>query len=155
MARPLRLEYAGALYPVTARGDRREDIFVQDEDRSEFLSVLGEACDRFNWVDHSYCQMTNHYHPLVETVDANLSRGMRQLNGVYTPRFNLRHGLVGHLFQGRYKGILVQKDAYWLELTRYVVLDQVQAKRVADSADWPWSSYRAIIGEAPGPPMGC
>jgi len=151
MARPLRLEYAGALYHVTARGDRREDIFFQDEDRTEFLSVLGEVCERFNWIVHAYCQMTNHYHLLVETVDGNLWRGMRQLNGVYTQRFNRRHGLAGHLFQGRYKAILVQKDAYLLELTRYVVLNPVRARMVSDPAEWPWSSYRAIIGEAPVP----
>ena len=106
MARPLRLEFAGALYHVTARGDRREDIFFRDEDRGDFLGVLGDVCGRFNWVIHAYCQMTNHYHLLVETVDGNLWRGMRQLNGVYTQRFNRRHGLVGHLFQGRYKAIL-------------------------------------------------
>jgi putative transposase len=99
MARPLRLEHAGALYHVTARGDRREDIFFEDDDRSEFLSILGEVCGRFNWVVHAYCQMSNHYHLLVETVDGNLWRGMRQLNGVHTQRVNRRHGLVGHLFQ--------------------------------------------------------
>jgi len=151
MARPLRLEYAGALYHVTARGDRREDIFFRDEDRMEFLSVLGDVCKRFTWVIHAYCQMTNHYHLLVETVDGNLWRGMRQLNGVYTQRFNRRHGLVGHLFQGRYKGILVQKEAYLLELTRYVVLNPVRARMVADPAEWPWSSYRAVVGAAPLP----
>jgi putative transposase len=151
MARPLRLEHAGALYHVTARGDRREDIFFENEDRSEFLSILGEVCGRFNWVVHAYCQMTNHYHLLVETVDGNLWRGMRQLNGVYTQRFNRRHGLVGHLFQGRYKAILVQKDTYLLELTRYVVLNPVRARMVADPAEWPWSSYRTVVGEAPAP----
>jgi len=151
MARPLRLEYAGALYHVTARGDRREDIFFQDKDRVEFLSVLEEVCERFNWVIHAYCQMTNHYHLLVETVDGNLWRGMRQLNGVYTQRFNRCHGLTGHLFQGRYKGILVQKDAYLLELSRYVVLNPVRARMVADPADWPWSSYGAVVGKAPVP----
>jgi putative transposase len=148
MARPLRLEHAGAL---TARGDRREDIFFENEDRSEFLSILGEVCGRFNWVVHAYCQMTNHYHLLVETVDGNLWRGMRQLNGVYTQRFNRRRGLVGHLFQGRYKAILVQKDTYLLELTRYVVLNPVRARMVADPAEWPWSSYRTVVGEAPAP----
>jgi len=136
MARPLRLEYAGALYHVTARGDRREDIFFLDEDRADFLSVLGEVCERFNWIVHAYCQMTNHYHLLLETVDGNLSRGMRrQLNGVYTQRLNRRHGLVGHLFQGRYKAVLVQKDAYLLELTRYVALNPVRARMVADPGE--------------------
>ena len=109
MVRPLRLEYAGALYHVTSRGDRREEIYRDDSDRRQWLEVLGSVCDRFNWVVHAYCQMTNHYHLLVETVDGNLSRGMRQLNGYYTQCFNRRHGLVGHLYQGRYKAILVQK----------------------------------------------
>lgn len=151
MARPLRLEYPGALYHVTARGDRREDIFTQDEDRTEFLSVLGVVCERFNWIIHAYCQMNNHYHLLLETVDGNLWRGMRQLNGVYTQRFNRRHGLVGHLFQGRYKAILVQKDAYLLELARYLVLNPVRARMVLDPSEWPWSSYPAIIGAMPVP----
>lgn len=147
MTRPLRLEYAGAFYHVTARGDRLEDIFFEDEDRRDYLTVLGEVCERFNWVVHAYCQMTNHYHLLVETVDGNLWRGMRQLNGVYTQRFNRRHGLVGHLFQGRYKAILVQKETYLLELSRYVVLNPVRARMVADPADWPWSSYQAAVAE--------
>jgi hypothetical protein len=95
--------------------------------------------------------MTNHYHLLVETVDGHLGRGMRQLNGVYTQRVNRRHGLVGHLFQGRYKAILVQKEAYLLELARYVVLNPVRARMVANPGDWPWSSYRTVISEAPAP----
>ena len=92
MARPLRLEFAGALYHITSRGDRREDIYLDDEDRSCFLVLLGEVCQRFNWTVHAYCLITNHYHFLVETPDGNLSQGMRQLNDVYTQRFNRRHG---------------------------------------------------------------
>jgi len=88
MARPLRIEFAGALYHLTSRGDRREDIFPGDYDRKDWLEILGNVCSRFNWVVHAYCQMSNHYHLLVETVDGNLSRGMRQLNGYYTQRFN-------------------------------------------------------------------
>ena len=145
MARPLRLEYAGALYHVTSRGDRREDIYRDDEDREEWLAVLAEVCERFNWVLHAWCQMTNHYHILVETIDGNLSRGMRQLNGVYTQRFNRRHGEVGHLYQGRYKAILVQKESYLQELTRYVVLNPLR-RMVEKLEDWPWSSYPATIG---------
>jgi len=152
MARPLRLEYAGSLYHVTSRGDRREDIYRDDEDREEWLAVLSEVCERFNWVLHAWCQMTNHYHLLVETIDGNLSRGMRQLNGVYTQRFNRRHGEVGHLYQGRYKAILVQKEGYLQELTRYVVLNPLRARMVEKLEDWPWSSYPATIGltKAPG-----
>jgi putative transposase len=133
MARPLRIELAAGLYQVTSRGDRREAIFRDDQDREEWLTVLGEVCSRYNWRCHAYCEMTNHYHVVVETPDANLSQGMRQLNGVYTQKLNRRHGLVGHLFQGRYKGILVQRDAYLLQLSRYVVLNPVRARIVADT----------------------
>ena len=146
MARPLRLEYAGALYHATSRGDRQEDIYFDDDDRIAWLKILDGVCGRFNWVVHAYCQMTNHYHLLVETVDGNLSRGMRQLNGQYTQRFNRRHGMVGHLFQGRYKAIVVQKETYLLELTRYVVLNPIRARMVRRLENWPWSSYRAVAG---------
>jgi len=151
MARPLRIELAGGLYHVTSRGDRREDIFRDDKDREDWLTVLGEVCSRFNWRCHAYCEMTNHYHVVVETPDGNLSNGMRQLNGVYTQRFNRRHGLVGHLFQGRFEGILVERDAYLLELSRYVVLNPVRAGMVPEPAAWPWSSYRAMVGLEPAP----
>ena len=147
MSRPLRLEFAGALYHVTSRGDRREPIYLTDDDREDWLAVLAQVCERFNWVVHAYCQMTNHYHLLVETVDGNLSRGMRQLNGEYTQRFNRRHGVVGHLFQGRYKAILVQKEAYLLELSRYVVLNPFRAGMVESLNDWPWSSYPCVLGQ--------
>ena len=100
MTRPLRLEFAGALYHVTSRGDRREDIFLDDVDRRDWLDVLGATCQRFNWVVHAFCQMSNHYHLLLETVDGNLGRGKRQLNGELTQGFNRRHAMVGHLFQG-------------------------------------------------------
>ena len=146
MARPLRLEFAGALYHVTSRGDGREDIYFCDNDRRLFLDVLGDVCGRFNWLVHAYCLMSNHYHLLVETLDANLSKGMRQLNGVYTQRINKVHGRVGHVFQGRYKSILVQRDAYMMELARYLVLNPVRAGAVRQAGDWPWSSYRATIG---------
>lgn len=151
MARPLRLELAGALYHVTSRGDGREDIFLSDEDRVAWLETLAEVCKRFNWVCHAYCQMTNHYHLVIETPDANLSKGMRQLNGVYTQRFNRSHRRVGHVFQGRFKAILVEKDNYLLELARYVVLNPLRAKMVRRLENWPWSSYRASCGQAAKP----
>ena len=151
MARPLRLEFPGALYHVTSRGNRQENIYLDDGDRSGFLDVLGDVCHRFLWTMHAYCLMTNHYHLVVETADSNLSRGMRHLNGVYTQRFNRRHGRVGHVFQGRYKAILVQKGAYVLALSRYVVLNPVRARMVDDPVDWPWGSYRAMIGREPAP----
>lgn len=145
MARPLRIEFAHGLYHVTSRGDGREDIFLEDADRELFLEVLSESVDRFNWVIHAYCLMDNHYHLLIETPDGNLSQGMRQLNGVYTQRFNRKHKRVGHVFQGRYKAIIVQKDSYLLELARYIVLNPVRAEMVRTAREWPWSSYRAIL----------
>ena len=148
MARPLRIEFVGALYHVTSRGDHREDIYLCDDDRTEWLDVLGTVCSRFNWVVHAYCQMSNHYHLLLETADGNLSRGMRQLNGLYTKRFNLRHGLAGHLYQGRYKAILVQKESYLLELSRYVVLNPLRANMVQSLDDWRWSSYPIVTEQA-------
>lgn len=146
MARPLRIEYHGALYHVTSRGDGRDDIYLDDEDKEAFLEIVSDVCERFNWVPHAYCLMTNHYHLLLETPDANLSLGMRQLNGVYTQRFNRNHSRVGHVFQGRYKAILVQKESYLLELSRYIVLNPVRARMVRAAKDWPWSSYRATAG---------
>lgn len=146
MARPLRLEVAGALYHITARGDRREPIYDDDADRVVFLQLLGDVCQRYNWLCHAYCLMGNHYHLLVETPEDNLSQGMRQLNGVYTQQYNRRHGRVGHVFQGRYKAILVDKDSYLLELARYIVLNPVRAHMVRTAVDWPWSSYRATLG---------
>ncbi len=147
MARPLRIELAGGLYHVTSRGNAREPIYFSDDDRTAWLSLFGEVCARFNWVCHAYCQMTNHYHLLVETPDGNLSRGMRQLNGVYTQSINRTHRRVGHVFQGRYKAILVEKDNYLLELARYVVLNPVRANMVVEAGAWPWSSYRATVGD--------
>jgi len=152
MSRPVRIEFPDALYHVTARGDRREAIFDDDQDRRSFLSTLEQVVSRFNWVCHAWCLMDNHYHLLIQTPDGNLSKGMRQLNGVYTQVSNRRHGRVGHLFQGRFKAILVDSDAYLLELARYVVLNPVRAGMVNNPADWPWSSYRASAGLEPAAP---
>ncbi len=151
MARPLRIEYPGAVYHVTARGNARGDIFLDDADRTAFLELLGRAIERLGWLVHAYCLMDNHYHLLVETPKANLSRGMRQLNGTHTQRFNRAHGRVGHVFQGRYKAVLVEKEAHMMELSRYVVLNPVRAGMVEAAGDWRWSSYRATAGltEAP------
>ena len=107
---------------------------------------MSHVCERFNWVVHSYYQVTNHYHLLVETIDGNLSRGMRQLNGIYTQMFSRRYHESGHLFQGRYKAILVQKETYLLELTRYVVLNPVRARMVTKPEYWEWSSFNAMMG---------
>ncbi len=151
MARPLRLEFAGALYHITSRGNERKPIYLDESDFEGFLKILGDVCERYNWVIHSFCLMTNHYHLLVETPDANLSKGMRQLNGVYTQWFNRKHRRVGHLFQGRYKAILVDKDAYLLELNRYIVLNPIRAKMVDSLSDWPWSSWNYVMGQEPIP----
>ncbi|NJN46830.1 MAG: transposase [Candidatus Competibacteraceae bacterium] len=151
MSRPLRIELPGGFYHVTSRGDRRDDIFLDDNDRLLWLDTFGNVCERFNWICHAYCLMGNHYHIVIETLDGDLSKGMRQLNGVYTQQFNRKHARIGHVFQGRYKGILVQKDSYLLELSRYVVLNPVRAQWINDPGEWLWSSYRAMIGEAPCP----
>jgi len=147
MSRPLRIELAGGLYHVTSRGDRRESIYENDGDRNEWLTILAKVCERFNWRCHTYCLMDNHYHFVVETAEGNLSKGMRQLNGVYTQYFNRQYNRVGHVFQGRYKAILVEKEAYLLELSRYVVLNPVRANMVGQAEDWPWSSYHAMLGK--------
>lgn len=152
MSRPLRLELAGGLYHVTSRGDGREDIYLSDADRLMWLDVYAQVCKRFNWVCHAWCQMTNHYHLVIETPEANLSHGMRQLNGVYTQPFNRAHGRVGHVFQGRYKAILVERDSYLIELARYVVLNPLRAGMIERLETWPWSSYLTTCGQAPAPP---
>lgn len=153
MARPLRIEFAGALYHITARGNARGDIFQDDADRRRFLELLAEACEVFHWHCHAWCLMGNHYHLLVETGSATLSKGMRWLNGVYTQHHNRRHRRVGHLFQGRFKAILVEKESYLLELARYIVLNPVRARMVREASEWPWSSYRATAGMEP--PHAC
>jgi putative transposase len=151
VARPLRLEYPGALWHVTSRGNARGLIFGDDTDRKLFLDVLARVVDIFRWKLHAYVLMGNHYHLLVETPEPNLSRGMRQLNGIYTQKFNRRHQRVGHVLQGRYKGILVEKEAHLLELARYVVFNPVRAGMVRAVRDWQWSSYRATAGLARKP----
>ena len=152
MSRPVRIEFPDALYHVTSRGDRREDIFDDDQDRHSFISTLAQVVTKFNWICYAWCLMDNHYHLLIQTPDGNLSKGMRQLNGVYTQSSNRRHKRVGHLFQGRFKAILVDNDAYLLELARYVVLNPVRAGMVNKPVDWRWSSYRASMGLESAPP---
>ncbi len=151
MARPLRIEYAGALHHVMARGNARADVFSDDDDREVFLAEFARVRERFDWVVWAYCLMGNHYHLLVETRRPTLSRGMRELNGIYTQRFNRRHRRVGHVFQGRYKSVLVDKDSYLLELSRYIVLNPVRADLCERAEDWQWSSYRAVMGKVPAP----
>jgi REP element-mobilizing transposase RayT len=151
MARPLRIEFRGAVYHATSRGNARQDIFIDDEDRGRFFDILSTVVERFNWLCHAYCLMGNHYHLLIETLDGNLSKGMRELNGVYTQGFNQRYRRVGHLFQGRYKAIIVEKDSHLLSLCRYVVLNPVRIGLVEKPERWRWNSYKATTGMAKRP----
>jgi putative transposase len=151
MSRPLRIEFLGAVYHVTSRGDRRELIYREDADRTMQLAVIAQAMNRFDAQVLAYCLMGNHFHLVLHTRRANLSRLMRHVNGVYTQSFNRRHGLVGHLFQGRFKAILVDREAYLLALCRYVERNPVAAGIVAAPEDWPWSSCRAHLGQAATP----
>jgi REP element-mobilizing transposase RayT len=152
MSRPLRIEFPGAIYHVTSRGDRREPIYRDDADRQLHLEVIAQAAERFDAQLLAYCQMGNHFHLVIHTRAGNLSRLMRHINGVYTQSFNRRHGLVGHLFQGRFKALLVDRDAYLLALCRYVERNPVAARLVGQPADWAWSSCRAHLGLVPTPP---
>lgn len=151
MSRPLRLDHAGALWHVTSRGNERREVFRDDEDRREFLRLLGRAVELFGWKLHAFVLMGNHYHLLVGTPEATLSRGMRQLNGDYAQHFNRRHGRDGHVFRGRFKAVLVQRESHLLEVARYVVRNPVRAGMVKSAEEWPWSSYRATAGLEPVP----
>ena len=152
MSRQLRLQFPGAVYHVTSRGNAQQDIFADDADRARFLDLLGREIEQHRWRCHAYCLMDNHYHLLVETPEANLSRGMGRLNMAYAQAFNRRHGRSGHLFQGRFHAVVVEKDNHLLELCRYVVLNPVRAGSAAVPEVWPWSSYRATAsGRATGP----
>ncbi len=151
MARPLRIQFEDAVYHITSRGNAGQGIFLDDQDRRVLLATLGEVVERCGWICHAYCLMSNHYHLLIETPSPNLARGMQLLNGVYTQRFNRHHKRFGHVLQGRYKAILVEKESHLLELARYVVLNPVRARMVRSPRDWPWSSYRATAGELQAP----
>jgi REP element-mobilizing transposase RayT len=147
MARPLRIEFPGAVYHVTTRGNARDNIFEDNNDRNLFCTVLSQVVKRFNWHCHAYCLMNNHYHLLIETPDGNLSAGMRQLNGIYTQSYNRRNSRDGHLFKGRFKAVLVEKESHLLELCRYVVLNPVRAHLVKAPDDFEWSSYLPTLGK--------
>jgi putative transposase len=146
MSRPLRIEYEGALYHVTSRGNAGRDIFVDEKDRGSFVETIASVVNRYRFIIHAYCLMTNHYHLMVETPEGNLAAGMRQINGAYSQRFNHRHGTKGHLMQGRYKAFVVEKEGYLLELSRYIVMNPVRAGMVSSPRQWQWSSYCATAG---------
>lgn len=151
MARPLRLQYPGGIYHITARGNDRHPIFEDDDDCARFLVALAAAVARYRVLCHAYCLMGNHYHLLLQTPEANLSATMRQLNGVYAQQFNRRHERCGHLLQGRFGAQLVDGEAYLREVCRYIVLNPVRAGLVAHPREWRWSSFRATAGETVGP----
>ena len=151
MARPLRLAFGGGIYHVTARGNERKAIVRDDTDRARFVGTLAAMVDRYRVRCHAWVLMDNHYHLLLETPSPNLSLALRLLNGVYTQAFNRRHRRVGHLFQGRFKAIVVEKEAYLLELCRSMVLHPVRAAMVSRPDAYRWSRYRATAGLANAP----
>lgn len=146
MSRPLRIEYPGAFYHVTSRGNERKAIFQSNRDREKYLFYLESAYERYGAVIHTYCLMDNHYHLLLETPRGNLSKILQYINGAYTTYFNIKRGRSGHLFQGRFKGILIDKDEYCKELSRYIHLNPVRAGMVKVPLEYPWSSYRYFVG---------
>ncbi len=149
MARQLRLEFPNALYHVTSRGNEKRPTFYDDDDRVAFLAFLGEAVRRFGWSVTAWVLMTNHFHLVIQTPEANLSKGMHWLNTKYVGWFNKRHDRSGHLYGGRFKSHLVEKERYIAEVLRYVVLNPVRVKIVERPEDYRWSSYRATAGLAP------
>ena len=151
MSRPLRLEYPGALYHVTSRGNEQRATFLDDSDRLCFLGLLGEAVRRHKWILTAYVLMSNHFHLVIELTRNTLARGMQWLNGEYGRAFNRRHDRVGHLFQGRPDERLLEKESHFLEVLRYVVLNPVRAGIAARPEDYRWSSYRAVVGDEPAP----
>lgn len=147
MTRPLRIQYPGAFYHITSRGNDRKDIFSDDKDRKKFLSYLQSSHERYSAVIHAYCLMSNHYHILLETPQGNLSQIIRHINGAYTIYFNSRHKRSGHLFQGRYKSILIEADEYASELSRYIHLNPLRAGITKQPDKYSWSSYRYYINK--------
>jgi len=154
MARALRIQYPGAVYHITSRGNARQSIYYDEKDKIRFLQFLVKIVKQYGWYCHAYCLMSNHYHLLIETPEPNLSRGMKRLNSLYSLTFNKRHRRVGHVLQGRYHSIVVEKHSYLLELSRYIVLNPVRAHMVENPDEWIWSSYRGTAGIVePAPPL--
>lgn len=142
MARPWRIEFPGAIYHVMARGNRRQKIFEDDQDRQIFLELVGRCAGRYEVEIIAFCLMPNHYHLFLRTPRGNLSRAMKWLGGVYTQRYNHRHRRDGHLFKGRYRAVLVEDEGHWFHLSAYIHLNPRRAGLTADPADWEWSSFR-------------
>ena len=146
MARSARIQFPGAVYHISARGNHQENIYFSDRDRKLFLRLLDNAAKRYNWICHAYCLMTNHYHLILETPDGLLSNGMGYVNGVYTQKINQQYGMTGHLFQERFHSKLIDGNQQFLTTVRYVIRNPLDANIVQDAEDWPWSSYRATAG---------
>ncbi len=151
MARSLRLEYPGAVYHVTGRGVQQGAIFIDDRDRVSLLMILAQAMQTHECVAFAYCLMGNHYHFVLQTRRANLSALMHRVNTRYCLAFNRRHCRRGHVFEGRFKALHVDRDAYLLEVCRYVDLNPVRAGLVESPGQWAWSSYRSHTGSLPSP----
>lgn len=151
MARPLRVEYSGAFYHVISRGNGGESIFLTKNDYTKLLKYLEKATERFAVTVHTYCLMSNHYHLLIETPQPNLSTAMQWINGSYAGYYNRKHPRTGHLFQGRFKALLIDADEYLIPLSRYIHLNPVRAAIVANPLEYPWSSYAAFVGKAKSP----
>jgi putative transposase len=151
MARPLRIEYPGAFYHITSRGNERKAVFKSERDREKFLSYLGSATERYAAIVHVYCLMDNHYHLLLETPAGNLSQIMHHINGAYTTYYNTKRERSGHLFQGRFKAILIEADEYAKELSRYMHLNPIRAGMCAHPEEYPWSSCRYYTVETKAP----
>jgi putative transposase len=145
MGRPLRIEYAGAVYHITSRGNERKKIFLVDKDRIKFLGILADYHERYGILVHAYVLMDTHYHLILETPRGNLLKVMHGLNGGYTGYFNRKYARIGHLFQGRYRGILVEKDAYLIPLSRYIHLNPVRAGVVKKPEEYRWTSYAGYL----------
>lgn len=161
MPRKPRIEYEGAVYHVMCRGNGGEDIFWSDKDRKLFLDTLDEACTRTGWLVHAFCLMGNHYHLLLETPEANLVAGMKWFQGTYTQRFNSRNKRWGHLFQGRYKALVVDGESgdYFSTVAGYIHLNPARAKlfdlEKGDLADYRWSSYPLYLDPPKRPDWLC
>ncbi len=153
MSRPIRIQYPNAIYHITTRGNGGQSIFNSQKDYFLFLEELKKTIEEYNWICYAYCLMPNHYHLLIKTIDPNLSIGMRQLNGNYTQGYNIKNKRYGHLFQGRFKSVLVESEAYLGNIIRYITLNPIKAKLVKSISLWPYSSHNEIIGKKK--PAGC
>ena len=151
MPRPPRVAPPGGVFHITSRGNRRQEIFLDDRDRLRYLELLGGTVSRHAWRCHAYCLMPNHFHLMIETPEADISAGMHRLNGAYAQWFNRRHGFDGHLFQSRFHSVSLESNWHLLELSRYIVLNPVRARLCRQPAEWRWSSYRAYMALVPNP----